>query len=199
MNSEKTPAELLEAWNASRSRGHHVGLSKEQFEHYYPNVDFDKRHEIGQVLTEVIAESEDSEAEQSVSVEMPVEEAIQEQVNQYVPDVEAEQLVNEINNKADPAQELVEEPFEEDPIETKNKQAVSKIIREIDLHNKTAFFKFAHGSKAKFNELKPEIIDLLNRIKHDSDLFVKVFSKLMEKLFQDQQHSVWLIILVCRR
>ena len=106
MNSEKTPAELLEAWNATRSRGHHVGLKKEQFEHYYPNVDFDKRHEIGQVLTEVIAESEDSEVEHPVT--LPVEEAIQEQSNQYVPDVEAEQLVNEINDKAVKAQDLID-------------------------------------------------------------------------------------------
>ena len=78
MNSDKTPAELLDGWNEKRARGYHVGLTKEQFEHYYPNVDFNKRHEIGEVMTQVIAASDDSENEQTVPASMPVEQAIQE-------------------------------------------------------------------------------------------------------------------------
>ena len=100
---------------------------------------------------------------------MPVELAIQEQINQYVQDVEAEQLVNDINNKVEQTQSIIEE----DTVEVQNKKDVSKIIREINLLNKTAFFKFARGSKAKFNELKPEIIDMINTFKPASDLFVK--------------------------
>ena len=96
--------------------------------------------------------------------------------NKCVLDEEAKQLVNEINDKANKAQDLIDAEVE-DPVEVQNKKAVSKIIREIDLHNKTAFFKFARGSKAKFNELKPEIIDMINRFKPASDLFVKVYYK----------------------
>ncbi len=46
MNSDKTPAELLNSWNNIKLRGNHIGLTKEQFNHYYPNVDFDKLHEM---------------------------------------------------------------------------------------------------------------------------------------------------------
>ena len=45
-NSDKTPVELLDSWNEKRARGHHMGLTKEQFEHYYPNVDLNKRHKL---------------------------------------------------------------------------------------------------------------------------------------------------------
>ena len=106
MNSDKTPAELLDGWNATRPRGHHMGLTKEQFEHYYPNVDFNKRHEIGEVMTNVIEPSDSSENDQTVSIEIPVESAIQEQIDQYVPDNEAEQLVNELMSKLNKHKQL---------------------------------------------------------------------------------------------
>ena len=105
------------------------------------------------------------------------EEAVQEEAAKFNADLETkEQLVNQINDKADLAQSIIETPLV-DPVVEQNKRAVSKIIREIDLNTKTAFFKFARGSKAKFNELKPEIIDLINRFKPASDLFVKVYYK----------------------
>ncbi len=151
MNSEFTPAELLDKWNATISRGHHIGLHEAKFKQYYPNVDYSKRHEIGQQNIPVDGETESS-TESEVEVEKP-------QVPAQVP-------------AKVPVDKSAEESFE-----VKNKRAVSKIIREIDLHNKTAFFKFARGSKSKFKELKPEIIDMINRFKPASDLFVKVYYK----------------------
>ena len=53
-----------------------MGLTKEQFEHYYPNEDFNKRHEIGEVMTRVIAASDDLENVQTVPTAIPVEQAI---------------------------------------------------------------------------------------------------------------------------
>ena len=87
-----------------------------------------------------------------------------------------QQLINEINNKADAVQAIIEAEIE-DPVEVKNKKVVNKIIREIDPHKKSAFFKFAHGSKPKFNELKPEIIEMINRFKPVNGLFFKVYYK----------------------
>ena len=132
------------------------------------------------------------------------EQAVQEEVAKFNEDLEAkEQLVNDINDKAKlahevKAQDLIDAEVE-DPVEVQNKKAVSKIIREIDLHNKTAFFKFARGSKAKFNELKPEIIDMINRFKPASDLFVKVYYKVDGHSIPKPTTFCRVIILVCRR
>ena len=52
-----------------------------------------------------------------------------------------------IEEEAAKAQDLIDAEVV-DPVEIQNKQAVSRIIREIDLNNKCAFFKFARGSKA---------------------------------------------------
>ena len=149
MNFDKSPAELLDGWNEKRARGHHMGLTKEQFEHYYPNVDFNKRHEIGEVMTPAIVTSEDSENEQTVPIEIPVEQTIQEQINQYVPDNEAEQLVNEINDKADTTQNVIGNEFTEEsvPVENESSKAPIKIIEGTDLHDKPLCIYFVKDLK----------------------------------------------------
>jgi hypothetical protein len=169
MNSECTPAELLDKWNKAIASGRHIALNRERFQHYYPNVDYAKRYEIGDVITQIIGESEDeSEEEHVVPVKAPVEEVVQEHADKYVADEEAEQLVNEINNKVEANAEVNEDnainPYE--------------IIQNTDLHDKTLFIKFSRGSKTLFKDIKPVIIEKLNEFKPLSDLFVKVFYKI---------------------
>ena len=104
MNSEFTPAELLDKWNATISRGHHIGLHEAKFKQYYPDVDFAKRHEIGQAISEIINVSE-SEEEIPESTVTPIEQVIKEEAAKFNADLEAKQeLVNEINYKAELAQ-----------------------------------------------------------------------------------------------
>ena len=104
------------------------------------------------------------------------EQAVQEEAAKFNEDLEGKQeLVNEVNNKAEAAQALIET---EDPVEVQNNKVVENIIKEVDLNNKTLFIKFARGSKSKFNQIKPYVINMLNEFKPLSDLFVKVYYKI---------------------
>jgi hypothetical protein len=106
------------------------------------------------------------------------EQAVQEEAAKFNEDLEAKQeLVNEVNNKAEAAQALIETEVA-DPVEVQNNNVVENIIKEVDLVNKTLFIKFARGSKSKFNQIKPYVINMLNEFKSLSDLFVKVYYKI---------------------
>ena len=59
-NSDYTPAELLAKWTRHIANGHHIGLHEAKFKQYYPDVDYAKRHEIGQQNIEIAGETESS-------------------------------------------------------------------------------------------------------------------------------------------
>ena len=106
------------------------------------------------------------------------EQAVQEEAAKFNEDLEGKQeLVNEVNDKAEADQALIETEVE-DPVEVQNNKVVENIIKEVDLNNKTLFIKFARGSKSKFNQIKPYVINMLNEFKPLSDLFVKVYYKI---------------------
>ena len=112
---------------------------------------------------------------------MPVEQAIQEQINQYVHDNEAEQLVNEINAKVD---EAISDSNDNDSNEdVDNDKDPIHIIRNVDLHDKPLCIYFAKGSKAIFKDIKSTIIKKLNEYKSLSDLYVKVWPRNFERKF----------------
>ena len=105
------------------------------------------------------------------------EQAIQEEVDKFNEDLESKQeLVNEVNIKANNAQTIMETELH-DPAEDINSKRPIEIIEGVDLHDKPLIIKFARGSKAKFNQIKPIIIKKLNEYKPISDLYIKVYYK----------------------
>ena len=131
-----------------------------------------------EILHKIEAKVERIRAERLVKAQ---EQAVQEEAAKFNEDLEAKQeLVNEINNKAEAAQDLIETEVEAedvDPVEVQNNKVVENIIKNVDLVNKSLFIKFARGSKSKFKQIKPYIINMLNQFKPISELNVKVYYK----------------------
>ncbi len=104
------------------------------------------------------------------------EQAVQEEAAKYNADLEEKQeLVNEVNDKAQTAQDLI------DPVEVSDNNKPYEIIQGTDLHEKSLFIKFEHDSKTLFKNLKPVIVEKLNQMKPISDIHVKLYYKVNGK------------------
>ena len=87
-----------------------------------------------------------------------------------------QELVNEVNEKADAAQNLIQAE-DVDPVEVSDNNKPYELIQGTDLHEKSLFIKFARGSKTLFKDIKPVIVEKLNQMKPISDIHVKLYYK----------------------